>query len=124
MKIGYIETFPLIGHDRWQKIPLEVEVPYEIDLLNATDEEIEKFMLKVRRVQYALKKQVQSFFFESNKAAEKQVKEEKVIQIGITPEDIYSCTDLKTLEQSYKFLVKNKPALQEAYDQQHQKLSQ
>lgn len=38
-------------------------------------------------------------------------------------ENINSCTELKILESSYKWLVKNKPALQAAYDSQFKKLS-
>jgi protease II len=72
MKIGYIETFPLLGKDRWQKIPLENEVDVNIPL-DATDEEIEVIMKKVRRIQYALQKQVRSFFYESNAAVEKEL---------------------------------------------------
>lgn len=72
MKIGYVETFPLLGSGRWEKIPLETETDVNIQL-DSTDEEIEEIMKKVRRIQYAFKKQVQSFFYESNAAAEKQM---------------------------------------------------
>ena len=37
-------------------------------------------------------------------------------------EDILSCTDIKVLD-SYRFIVRGKPVLQAAFDQQHEKLS-
>lgn len=130
MKIGYIETFPVIGLERWRKIPLEVEVKEEIDFLNATYEEIEAFMLKVRRVQYALKKQVQSFYYESLNAESKAAAEkEQVKEIQVEPQsqeakiiaDIYTCTELKVI-QSYELIAKKYPNIQAAYDQQLKKL--
>lgn len=136
MKIGYIETFPLLGKDRWQKIPLETETDVNIPL-DATDEEIEEIMVKVRRIQYALRKQVQSFFYESNAAAEKQmgIKENYVtpdpygsgqfypVNTTTTPrtseqeiiQDIGSCKDIKTLDV-YRLIAKSNPDIKEAYD--------
>jgi hypothetical protein len=118
MKIGYSETFPLIGKDRWQKNWLEDEVQLNLDLVNCTDEDIAKAMLNVRKVQYALQKQVQSFFYESNKAAEKALKE--VEKETITPtdsiiNDIRSCKSIKVLE-AYKLIAKSNKTVQEAYD--------
>lgn len=124
MKIGYIETFPLLGKDRWQKIPLETETIFNIQI-DATDEEIEEAMVKVRRIQYALKKQVQSFFYESNAAAEKQMGTQET-EVGVQKapiksqeetiiEGINSCTELKVL-QSYELIAKKNPQFKEAYD--------
>jgi hypothetical protein len=123
MKIGYIETFPLLGKDRWQKIPLENEVDVNIPL-DATDEEIEEVMKKVRRIQYALKKQVQSFFYESNAAAEKQmgtqvvdaVEKITITQVADLIKEINFCKDAATLEKTYKIIAKTDPDLQDAYD--------
>lgn len=112
MKIGYSKTYPLTNTGCFEKIWLE-------DSIETTD------MEEVRQAQYRLKKQVESFHYESNKAAEKQQeqKKEEEVKIGLTVEDIMSCKELKVLENTYKYLVKNKPTLQEAYNQRFLELS-
>lgn len=126
MKIGYSKTFPVIGKDQWEKNWLEDEVNLNLDYLNLTDADIEKAMANVKRVQYALKKQVETFFYESKAVDAKQSQsiqeKEPEIKIGVTPEDVLSCETLKALDV-YKFLVKNKPKLQDAYDQRFLELS-
>ena len=109
-KIGYSKTYQ-IGLANFEKLWLEADVTEGDD---------------IRQCQYALKKQVESFHFESNKAAEKQAIQEQIVKevnIGITPKDILSCETLKVLQDTYKYLVKNKPKLQEAYDQRFAELS-
>jgi hypothetical protein len=130
MSIGYIETFPVPGLERWRKIPLSIEVTPDIDFLTATDEEIEAFMVKVRRIQYALKKQVNSFFFESLGHDQKTSSEIIQVKEPETPQSteakiiaqIYACSDLKVLE-SFKLLSGKYPAVKAAYEQQFEKLS-
>ena len=60
-KIGYSKTYQ-IGLANFEKLWLEAEV-------SETDD--------IRQCQYALKKQVESFHYESNKAAEKQQEQKK-----------------------------------------------
>ncbi len=124
--VGYWETFPLLGQERWQKIPLETEIELGIDLSTATDEEIEQAMLKIRKVQYALRKQVQSFFFEANKAADKQAAEVNDIKVGkgTIEEQIEACTEipppgLKSLE----LIASMNPKLKAVYDKKFLELS-
>lgn len=103
MKIGYSKTYPIIGKDQWEKIWIEDEV-------TGTEED-------ARKALYALKRQVESFHYESNKAAEK---EEKVIEVDVrTPEEkmiaqINEINDIKVLE-SFELLAKRYPAIQAAY---------
>lgn len=131
LKVGYIETFPVLGG--WQKIPLEAEIESEIDLLNCTDEELDNHMKAVRRVQYAFKKQVQTFFYESNAAAQKQLSSVAdnqivpVVEVKKTPVEgmvdaIMGCSSLKVLE-TFKKLSENKPEFKVAYDETFKKLS-
>ena len=125
MKIGYSETFPVIGKDRWQKNWLEDEVNLNIDYLNLSDADIEKVILNVRRIQYALQKQVQSFHYESVKAAEKQLteqKEEPKTQEQRIISQIYGASDLKVLA-SFELLSKNNKSIKAAYDQRFLELS-
>jgi hypothetical protein len=52
----------------------------------------------------------------------KEIKEISVEPIiGVTPQDIYSCTEIEVLK-GYQFIVKSKPELQKAYDEQFKKL--
>ena len=50
----------------------------------------------------------------------KEIKVEPII--GVTPEEIYSCKEVEVLK-AYKLIVKSKPELQKAYDEQFKKLS-
>jgi len=109
IKAAFSKTFPITQY--YEKIYLEAE-------LNDGDD--------ARQVLYDLKKQVNTFFYESNAAAEKQMGtqvSDAPIAFGIMLDDIKSCKTLKVLE-SYKMVVKNKPDLQAAYDEQFKKLSQ
>lgn len=124
MKIGYSKTFPVIGKDQWEKNWLEDDVILNIDYLNLTDADIEKAMLNIRKVQYALKKQVNDFFYESNKAAEKQAKEDS--DTPKSQEDkiiaqIKGITDIKVLE-GFLLLARKYPNVQLAYNEQQLKL--
>jgi hypothetical protein len=103
MKVIYIKTFP-VGNIYWEKIGVEIE----------TSEE------NARKTLYEAKKTVENFHYESNKASEKQENIE-VKPSGSIEEDIKSCTTLKVLE-SYRFVVKNKPELQPAYDKKYEEL--
>ena len=125
MKVGFSKTFPIYGKEEWEKNWLEDDIPMPENLIDLSDEEIEKYMLKIRRIQYALKKQVESFFYESTKADQKREEELKTKNIepiiGVTPEEIYSCKEIEVLK-AYKLIVKSKPELQKAYDEQFKKL--
>lgn len=68
MKIGYSKTYPVTVY--WEKNWLEEEFPTGLTL-DSTDEEIAEVMKKVRRIQYALKAQVEAFHYEAMAAAEK-----------------------------------------------------
>lgn len=114
MKIGYSKTYPLPGSGCYEKIWLEDEI-------DNCD------MESVRQVQYALKKQVENFHFESNKAAEKQaiqeqtVKEEPQSVKAKIIAQIYGCSTLKVLE-SFKLLSQNNKAVKAAYEQRFAEL--
>jgi len=126
MKIGYSETFPVIGKDRWQKNWLEDEVNLNIDYLNLSDADIEKVILNVRRIQYALQKQVQSFHYESVKAAEKQLteqKEEPKTQQEKIIDQINGCSDLKVL-QSFELISRKYTTVKNAYNTKYEHLHQ
>ena len=108
-KIGYSKTYQ-IGLANFEKLWLEADVTEGDD---------------IRQCQYALKKQVESFHFESNKAAEKQAqeaKEEPKTQEARIIAQIYGATDLKVLE-SFKLLSSKYPTVKAAYEQQFEKLS-
>jgi hypothetical protein len=127
MKVGYSKTFPIYGKEEWEKCWLEEDISIPKDLLNISDEDIAQYMLQVRRIQYALKKQVESFHYESNKADEKKKEVEAVIQKEETKPDsiidsINSCNELKVLE-SYKFIIKGKPELETAYNNRIKQLT-
>ena len=113
MKIGYSKTYPLTNSGCFEKIWLE-------DSIETTD------MEEVRQAQYRLKKQVESFHFESNKAAEKQAqeqkKEEPQTQEAKIIAQIYAASDLTVLE-SFKLLAKNHKSIQAAYEQRLNQLS-
>ena len=112
IKAAFSKTFPITQY--YEKIYLEAE-------LNDGDD--------ARTVLYDLKKQVQDFFYESTKAAEKmsgvsvEVVEEPGFKLGSSLEDqINSCQQLKVLE-SYRLLVKNNPDLEKVYLQKLKELS-
>lgn len=67
---------------------------------------------------YKCKREVEGFFFESTKSEDKKL--EKLPKTDLIS-DIKSCKDPKVL-QSYKLLVKNKPELQEAYNEKEKEL--
>lgn len=91
---SFSETFPLPnGH--YQKIFVTAE-------LEGTDDP--------RQALYEVKKVVHSFFYESNKAAEKQSEEQKIgIDVAIE-----ACKTVKELE-SLKLLTRNDETLIELY---------
>ena len=64
-KIGYSKTYPILNIGVWEKIWIEEEVPEEAD---------------TRKVLYDLKKQVENFHYESNKADEKKSEENKPVK--------------------------------------------
>lgn len=67
-------------------------------------------MEEVRKVQYALKKELKISIFESNKAAEKQAQDEIVLdEDGKIIAEIMLCKDLNKLKQEFELLSgKNK----------------
>lgn len=121
----------MLSSGQWEKCWIEEEVPIEEDS---------------RKVLYELKKQVENFHYESNKAAEKQTGTTvKVINEGGGPyeeslfqdafnsmgipkpkptsvDDINSCKEIKVLE-SYKFIIKGKPELEKAYNDRLKELT-
>lgn len=119
MKIGYSKTFPVIGKDQWEKIWIEDEV-------QGTEED-------ARKALYALKKQVENFHYESNKAADKQATEAKEEPPQTTEAkiiaQIYGITDLKVLGTFALLAAKDrekkgeKGNISAAYQQQLEKLS-
>lgn len=124
INVGYIETFP-IGSG-WQKIPLEAEIEITTDLLNCTDEELDAYMVKVRRLQYAFKKQVQNFFWESNKLAEKEAKKmpdniPDEIMKGIA--DILAAPTLEQLKAEFWLVSKTNLQYTEAYKKREKQLT-
>lgn len=116
-KLGYSKTYPILNIGVWEKIWIEEEVPIEAD---------------TRKCLYELKKQVENFHFESNKADEKKAEEKRnelKSSMEITPEgdtyigeQIKSCKEIKVLE-SYKFIVKGKPELETAYNNRLKELT-
>lgn len=110
-KVSYSRTYPvdLI----WEKIFVEASL--------AEGE-------NVREALYECKRTVESFHFESNKAAQKKEEELKTKNIEpiiyVTPEEIYSCKQMEGEDglKSYKAIAKTNPELQKAYDEQFKKL--
>lgn len=98
-KVGYSKTYPLSISGAWEKIFVEAD-------LNEGDD--------ARQALYECKRQVESFHFESNKAAEKKIEKSKDTG-GSIIDQINSCTEVKVLE-SYKIIAKSKVEIQEAYD--------
>lgn len=108
-KAAYTKTYPIANLGVWEKIYIEADINEGED---------------VRQCLYDLKKQVENFHYESNKAAEKQMGTQVDVEpkVGNIINDIKSCKSIKVLE-SYQMLVKNKPDLQAAYDEQLKKLT-
>lgn len=109
---GYSETFPIGQTGHFQKIWHEEEHEEGDD---------------PRQVLYKCKKIVTDFFYESNKAAEKQAqeqkKEEPQTQEAKIIAQIYAASDLTVLE-SFKLLAKNHKSIQAAYEQRLNQLNQ
>jgi uncharacterized Ntn-hydrolase superfamily protein len=108
--VGYSQTYPMGVTGQFQKIWVEFE-------LDDTDDP--------RQELYKCKKIVNDFFFESNKASEKQlqtVKEEPQSQEAKIIAQIYASSDLKVLE-SFKLLARNTKSIQSAYEQRLKELS-
>jgi hypothetical protein len=102
--VGYSQTYPMGVTGQFQKIWVEFE-------LDDTDDP--------RTELYKCKRIVNDFFFESNKASEKQlqtVKEEPQSQEDKIIAQIYASSNLKVLE-SFKLLSKNNKAVEAAYKQ-------
>ena len=114
IKAGFSKTFPL--NQYYEKVWVEAE-------LNDGEDE--------RQVLYDLKRKVETFFFESSAAAEKQkeklplesqeslpqlTSEQKIIN------QINEITDIKVLE-SFALIAKNNPQIKEAYDAKLQTFS-
>ncbi len=104
IKAGFSKTFPTGQY--FEKIFLEAEI-IEGD--------------NVRNVLYDLKKQIEQFHYESNKAAEKQkevIKEEEKLTLTSVADlikEINFCKTVKHLED-YKYAVQKDIDLQAAYD--------
>lgn len=143
MNVGYSKTFPHPSTGQWEKIWAEEEN------FTGTIEE-------ARKVWYAIKREVENFHYESNKAAEKQmgmsIKNIYPKEFGVPPlyenepiegkklddeilyklntnyqeydlkEQIKSCNEIKVLE-SYKFIVKGKPELEQVYNNRLKELT-
>ena len=107
--IGYSHTYPMGVSGQFQKIWYEVELePGDYP----------------RTELYKCKKIVNDFFYESNKAAEKQTiqeKEEPQTQEARIIAQIYGASDLKVLA-SFELLSKNNKAIKAAYDQRFKEL--
>lgn len=98
-KAIYFHTYPNPTTGQWIKIGLEAEL-YEGD--------------DYKKCLYKLRDNVRDFFYESNKAAEKQLQEVKQNEeIGLIPA-INGCTDKAVLE-TFKLLTRNNPDAIEAY---------
>lgn len=126
MKIGYSKTFPLRLGEYEKSWIEEDELLHGLNLFDITDEDIEKLMANVRKIQYAIRKQVIDFHYESNKAAEK---EQLIAAQSAKPktrseemvEAIESVKELKVLD-IYKPLAKKYPEIQDAYDKKMKEL--
>ena len=107
-KVSYSRTYPI--DLIWEKIFVEASLSEGEN---------------VRDALYECKRTVESFHYESTKADQKREEELKIKNIepaiGLTTEEIYSCTTVEVLK-AYKLIVKSKPELQKAYDEQLKKL--
>lgn len=114
-KAHYFHTFPNPTTGQWQKIGLEAE-------LNEIDD--------YKKCLYDLKRLVTDFYYESNKAAEKQYEQKKesgseqktLSREQQLVESIKSCTDLKVLK-IYETTSKKYPESEIAYQEKLLELS-
>lgn len=126
MKLGYSKTFPNLANGQWVKVWAE-----EDDFTGTIEE--------ARKTWYAIKKEIENFYYESTKVDEKkkevpvvperfkegsmEIEEEAIKYMTISLEDqIKSCKELKVLE-SYKFIIKGKPELETAYSKRLKELT-
>lgn len=113
MKIGYSKTFPIIGKEQWEKIWIEDEV-------TGTEED-------ARQSLYKLKRQVESFHYESNKAAEKEagIKEPMGTPDGVI-DLINKCATIPKPHglMAFEIIAKTDKAIQQAWDAKFKELSQ
>lgn len=107
MKIGYSKTYPIIGKEQWEKIWCE--------------EEFEGTIEDARKHWYSMKKEVENFHYESNKAAEKEIKVSPETEEGKTIAEILLCNDLPALE-TYKYPSTQSKAVKAAYNQRLKQL--
>ncbi len=117
MKIGYSATFNLPNCKQpYEKIWIEEnELLHGLNLLDISDEEIKKLTQNIRRIQYAIKKQVIDFHYESNKAAEKsEIQISHTDKISDVISDIYNCSTVKELEE-FSLISKNNLVVKQAY---------
>lgn len=110
MKVGYSKTFPNLANGQWVKVWAEEDQPGTIE--------------DARKTWYAIKKEVENFYYESTKADEKKFEAVKITPEGKTyiGDQIKSCKELKVLE-SYKMIVKGKPELEEIYNNRLKELT-
>lgn len=116
IKIAYSKTYPITHLGSWEKILLEAQ------LIAGED---------VRQSLYDLKKQVENFHYESNKAAEKQIgttikdvpEQPTLTKVADLIKEIRFCKDVGVLEKTYKYIAQSDPDVKDAYDKQFKKLS-
>lgn len=114
MKIGYSKTYPISISGQWEKIWLEDEV-------SGTEED-------VRNKLYSLKRQVESFHYESNAAEKKKQAEAAETPTGNRIQeiiqDIEKCIEVegKTGLKSYHLLSLTSPEIKTAYEKRLKEL--
>lgn len=108
MKVGYSKTYPIPVTGEWEKIWVE--------------EDFEGTLEDARKRWYAIKKEVENFHFESNKAAEKQVIASPENEEAKTIAEIFLCPDLVTLK-TYDVVSKKHKAVRTAYIQKLNQLN-
>lgn len=119
MKIGYSATFNMPNTSQpfekhWVE---EDELLHGLNLFDITDEQIEQLTKNIRRIQYAIKKQVKDFAYESNAAAGKQKQAEIPIDENAKAiADILLCTDFEELK-TFQALTGNSKAVKAAFNQ-------
>lgn len=115
VKAMFSKTFPIGIY--FEKIFLEAELTDQDD---------------VRKCLYDLKRQVENFHFESNKADEKKIEKEKVVEETKLPltkvvdliKEINFCKDYSVLEKTHKYIASTDTDLQIAYDKRLEELKQ
>ena len=128
MKIGYSATFnypnslmPFEKH--WVE---EDELLHGLNLLDITDEQMEQLTKNIRRIQYAIKRQVIDFQHESNKHFEKEIQTKEPDTPKRTQEQLYieaieGCNSVKFLK-IYEAHTKH-PIVKAAYDKKFAELN-